>query len=321
MRDHWKISVVQSPFCRRTSWARAGPSGRSEKSTKKSRSTSIPPSRVAIHAQQPGAQLRVELVVPGRVERVGDVEATAVERELDHLRPAAELAAGVAGLAEHTAEPQLPREFRVAGVGDVVLAQVAVEPVGEVEEAVVHREDDVGDQAGDRERPSLEVDALDGDDLLRRPAAVRALPVTDRAGERCAAEAALGVRVVLPAHLERYQPVLAQVDGLLQRALGEVPEVETTPVAAGLDVCEVEALLVGVRLAELRGDEHVLPRLVPEVVVEPWCLATVLPAALAARSVCASSTANPPAPLPSASPSMETTTLSPGMQWTVCGRV
>ena len=34
--DHWKISVVQSPPWRRTSCARAGPSGRSGKSTKKS---------------------------------------------------------------------------------------------------------------------------------------------------------------------------------------------------------------------------------------------------------------------------------------------
>src|SRR5262249_56640470 len=41
--DHWKISVVQSPFCRRTSCARAGPSGRSWKSAKKSGSISIPP--------------------------------------------------------------------------------------------------------------------------------------------------------------------------------------------------------------------------------------------------------------------------------------
>ena len=42
--DHWKISVVQSPPWRRTSWARAGPPGRSWKSTKKSGSTYIPPS-------------------------------------------------------------------------------------------------------------------------------------------------------------------------------------------------------------------------------------------------------------------------------------
>ena len=41
--DHWKISVVQSPPWRRTSWARAGPPGRSWKSTKKSGSISSPP--------------------------------------------------------------------------------------------------------------------------------------------------------------------------------------------------------------------------------------------------------------------------------------
>jgi len=41
--DHWKISVVQSPPWSRTSCARAGLSGRSWKSTKKSGSISMPP--------------------------------------------------------------------------------------------------------------------------------------------------------------------------------------------------------------------------------------------------------------------------------------
>ena len=44
VRDHWKISVVQSPPWRRVSCARAGPSARSWKSTKKPRSISMPPS-------------------------------------------------------------------------------------------------------------------------------------------------------------------------------------------------------------------------------------------------------------------------------------
>ena len=43
-QHHWKISVVQSPPCSRISCARAGPSGRSWKSTKKSGSTAIEPS-------------------------------------------------------------------------------------------------------------------------------------------------------------------------------------------------------------------------------------------------------------------------------------
>ena len=123
--------------------------------------------------------------------------------------------------------------------------------------------------AGDRERPAVELDALDVDHLVGAPAAVLAAEVPHRARERRADEALLGVRVVQPAHLERHQPVLAEVDGLLQAALGSrFQKWSRLPVAAGLDVGEVEALLVGVRLAELRGDEHVLARLVPEVVVE-----------------------------------------------------
>src|SRR5207248_10066253 len=71
--------------------------------------------RVAVHAQEPGAQARVELVVPGRVERVGDVKTAPVERELEHLRAAVQLAAGVARLAEQAAEPELPGQLRVPG--------------------------------------------------------------------------------------------------------------------------------------------------------------------------------------------------------------
>ena len=106
-RRHWKISVVQSPPWRRTSWARAGPSGRSWRSTKKSRVDLHAAVGGAVDAQQPRAQPGVELVVPGRVERVGDVEPAAVERELEHLRAAVQLAAGVGRPAEHAAEPEL----------------------------------------------------------------------------------------------------------------------------------------------------------------------------------------------------------------------
>ena len=52
------------------------------------------------------------------------------------------------------------------------------------------------------------------------------------------------------------------------------------PYASVGDVLEVETRLVCVRLAELRRDEDVLARLVPEVVVEGRPLAAVLPAAL-----------------------------------------
>ena len=73
-------------------------------------------------------------------------------------------------------------------------------------------------------------------------------------------EPLLGVWVVQPAHLERHEPLRAEVDGLPEGSLLEVPEVDPLPVAAGLDVGQVEALLVGVWLAELGGDEDVLAR-------------------------------------------------------------
>src|SRR3954452_1172305 len=59
----------------------------------------------AVDSEQPGAQLGVELVVPGRVQRVGDVEPAPVQRQLDHLRPAVEVAAGAVGFAEEATEP------------------------------------------------------------------------------------------------------------------------------------------------------------------------------------------------------------------------
>ena len=62
---------------------------------------------IAVHAEQPRAKLRVELVVPGRVQRVRHVEPAPVERELQHLRATVQLASGVARVAENAAQPEL----------------------------------------------------------------------------------------------------------------------------------------------------------------------------------------------------------------------
>jgi hypothetical protein len=83
-----------------------------------------------------------------------------------------------------------------------------------------------------------------------------------------------------PARFERDETGLAEIDRLLETTLGEVPEVESGSVAPRRDVVRIEALLVGVGLTKLRREERVLPRLVPEVVVEGRRLASVFPAAL-----------------------------------------
>ena len=84
--------------------------------------------------------------------------------------------------------------------------------------------------------------------------AVGAVEAQHVAGQRRPDEALLGLGVVQPAHLEWDQTGLAEVERLLEPPLGEVPEVQPLPVAAGGDVLDVEARLVGVRLAELRRD-------------------------------------------------------------------
>ena len=105
--------------------------------------------------------------------------------------------------------------------------------------------------------------------LLGAVGAVVAVEVPHRARQRGTDKALVGVGIVQPAHLQRHEPGLAEFERLLDPALGQVPEVQAAAVAPGGDVVEVEAALVGVGLAELRGRQHVLARLVPEVVVEP----------------------------------------------------
>ena len=278
-RRHWKISVVQSPPCSRTSWrAPARRDGRGSRGRSRDRPPSRRRGRSSPAAATSAARDRTgcprssraswSRTAGGRRARAG---ASAGRRQL---------AACVARLPEHAAEPQLAGETGVGRIGDVVLAQVAVQPVREVQEAVVHRDDEVRDQPGHRERPALELDGVDLDHLLRRVGASVAVEVPQRARQRGADEALVGVGVVQPADFERHQPGLAQLERLLDAPLAQVPEVQAAAVAPGRDVVEVEAGLVGVRLAELGRDQHVLARLVPEVVVERRAIAAVLPAAL-----------------------------------------
>ena len=73
-----------------------------------------------------------------------------------------------------------------------------------------------------------------GDHLIRLPATVVAVEVPHRARKGGPDEALLGIGLVEPARLEGDKTRLAEIERLLEPALGEVPEVESAPVAAGL---------------------------------------------------------------------------------------
>ena len=86
---------------------------------------------------------------------------------------------------------------------------------------------------------------------------------------------------------------------------------ELVPILPGRDVRRVEPVLERVRRAPLARDHRVLPRLIPEVVVElsPPFSGSQRPTIENSR---ASSTAKPPGTFPSASPSIEIVTMSAG---------
>src|SRR5947199_9928180 len=97
---------------------------------------------------------------------------------------------------------------------DVVLAQVAVQPVGTVEVAIVQGKDLVGDQRRYRDRPTGDVARLDLGDLVGPPAALLRMPVPDGAREGRADEAARPGGIVEAADLQRHQTLLSEVDRL-----------------------------------------------------------------------------------------------------------
>src|ERR1700751_3396222 len=66
--------------------------------------------------------LRIELVIPGRIERVGPIDPLAVAADLHHLRTAGiGLAVGVRRAARDAADMHRARQLGLSGIADVVL--------------------------------------------------------------------------------------------------------------------------------------------------------------------------------------------------------
>jgi hypothetical protein len=143
------------------------------------------------------------------------------------------------------------------GIRDVVLADVAVQPVAEIEEPVVHRDQDHADETRHRDRPFRVAPVLDVDDLFPDPPAVLLAPMNDIGREGGADETVTRIRVVMEADFERHQPVLAQVHRLLDALSLEIPEVDLAAVLELANLLEVEARHEGVRRRPFGRDHHV----------------------------------------------------------------
>ncbi len=237
--------------------------------------------------------VRVELVVPRRIERVGPVHAPAVAADLDHLRAARERAAVRVRRAAHdAADAHRPREHRVVRIRHVVLAHLAGAPARHVEEAIIERQVDVGHERRhgaeslQQRRQFVGRGRLGRDrrGLLHMELAAFAPPGPDRAFEirrvdHDADEPVFAHRVVRGPHLERHLVMRAEIDRLHVAPRAQVPEMQPVPVLVREQVLGDDAVLE-LRRQRPFARHHVVARQVPPEVVVLVLRATVdLPAA------------------------------------------
>src|SRR5439155_20243057 len=131
--------------------------------------------------------IRIKLLVDGTIERVGEIDPSAVAADLDHLRAAIQRAVPrrqKAGARYAAPDPHRTGELRSKRVGNVVLPQVTGPPASHIEEAIIHRQVDIGNQRRYRFEPLEHLRQLLGigrlgwdlDDLSDRPAIAVAMP-------------------------------------------------------------------------------------------------------------------------------------------------
>src|SRR5215208_7714861 len=102
--------------------------------------------RVHVHLGDPAVDaIRVELRIPGGIERVAEVQPAPIAAQFHHLRSAVQGLSGLRmrRLADDAAQVDGSRMPGVERVGDVVLAHLPGAPAGYVEELIVEGEVDV----------------------------------------------------------------------------------------------------------------------------------------------------------------------------------
>src|SRR4029077_7870093 len=110
--------------------------------------------RLGVELDHPAVDpLGIKLRVDGAVKRIGEIDPSPVSTHFDHLRTAAEpavlgaiLGARMARARDDAADAHLAGELGVEWIGYIVLLQIAGAPAGDIQEAIIHRKIDIGNQ-------------------------------------------------------------------------------------------------------------------------------------------------------------------------------
>jgi hypothetical protein len=226
--------------------------------------------------------LRIELVVPRRVERVGPVYAFAVAADLHHLRtPCIWLAVRVMRAACDAADADRSGELRILRIADIVLTHLAGAPAGDVEKLVIHGEVDVGDQRRHCAKPLQQRRQLllrrglgwDRRGLLDVKLAALAPPGPDRAFEICgvdhdAQKAVLANGIMRGTDFQRHLVVGAEIDRLDIAAIPQVPEMDPVAVFVREEIRRHDPVLELRRQSPLARHHIVARQVPPEIIVQ-----------------------------------------------------
>ena len=154
-----------------------------------------------------------------------------------------------------------------------------MQPVAEIQEPVIHRQQDHGNDARNGDRPFGMRLVLDIDDLFPLPVTGIVFPPVDDVGrQRRAAEAVGAVRVVVEPHLQRDQPVLSQIEGLFRFLLLEIPEMDAAAIFQMPDLFQIKPRHEGVGRRPFRRRHDIVAGLVPEIITERDVAHRVFPA-------------------------------------------
>ena len=198
------------------------------------------------------------------------------------------------------------------------MMEIACAPARDIEEAVVHREIDVGDErrhgleAFEHRRQEIGIGRLcrDLDDLLDRPFVAVAIPGPDRGRQILEADhgidetVGLG-RVVRRPELEHELILRPEIDLLHMLALVQIPEMQAPPVFCPEQNLGDQTVLDRVRRAPFARHQRVVAEMPPRIVGENLRAAVNLPAAEHLEGL-ESMRKMPPGPSPVALPSAET---------------
>src|SRR5947209_10217443 len=103
------------------------------------------------------------------------------------------------------------------------------------------------------------------------------MPVPHVTAERCPHEAMRTIRIMVEAYLERNQTFFAKFNTLHNFMLLPIPEVQMVTVFASSHIIQVEAFGKRIGRSPFAADHHIMPWLVPVVIVVVHALSFLLP--------------------------------------------